>query len=133
MCSKSVVLCQNIADWIRVAGLERHQSGVHDALVFAAEFFADQFFQLLNVEIENLRDQPENKNVFAFVLCGAAQRFDGQTGDRHADINESLIVEVRLDVVGIVKQDAAFAQKMDVILVTMLVKRDEKVGFVTRR
>ena len=96
-------------------------------------FSRDQFLQLFDVEIENLRDQPENENVFAFVLCGAAQRFDRQTGDRHADINESFIVEVWLDVVGIVKQDAAFAQKMDVILVTVLVKRDEKVGFVTRR
>ena len=77
--------------------------------------------------------RPEHENVFALVLGGAAERFDGQTGDGHADINETLVVEVRLDVVGIVKQDAAFAQKIDVVLVTVLVKRDQKIGFVTGR
>ncbi len=133
MCSKLVMFCQNIADWISVAGLEGHERGVHDALVFAAEFFADQCFQLFDVEIENLRDQPENENVFAFVLGGAAERFDGQTCDGNADINETFIVEVRLDVVGIVKQHAAFFQEIEVVLVTVLVKRDEKVGFITGR
>ena len=128
-----VVLRQDIADWIGVAGLERHQRGVDDALVFAGEFFADQCLQLLDIEIENLRDQPEDENVFALVLRGAAERFDGQAGDRHADVNETFVVEVWLDVIGIVKQDAAFFQKVDVVLVTVLIKRDEEVGFVARR
>ena len=130
---ETVVLCQNIADRIGVAGLESHQRRVHDALVFAGEFFADQSFQLISVEIENLRDQPENEDVFAFVLRGAAKRLDGQTCDWHADVNEPLVIEIWLNVVRIVEQHAAVAQETDVVLVTVLVKRDQKIGFVACR
>ncbi len=124
---------EHFADRISVAGLERHQRGIDDALVFAREFFRDQLFQLLGIEIENFRDQSEHENVFAFVFSGAAERFDGEAGDRHADINETFVVEVRLDVVRIVKQHATFAQEIDVVLVTVLIKRDQEIGFVAGR
>ena len=55
--------------------------------------------QFLDIEIENFRDQTEHENVFALVLGRAAERFNGQSSDRHADVNETFIVEVRLDVV----------------------------------
>ena len=129
---KLILLRQDIADRIGVAGLKRHERGVDDALVFAGEFFLDQRLQLLDIEMENFRDQAEDENVFALVLRRSAERFDGQSGDRHADVNETFVVEVRLDVVGIVKQDAAFFQKADVVLVTVLIKRDEEIGFVAR-
>ena len=127
---KLILLRQNVADRVGVAGRERHERGVDDALVFAGEFFLDQRRQLLDIEMKNLRDQAEDENVFALVLGRAAERFDGQAGDRHADVNETFVVEVRLDVVGIVKQDAALFQKVDVVLVTVLIKRDEEIGFV---
>ena len=130
---ESIVFRQDIADRIRIARLECHQCRVHHALVFAGEFFADQSFQFVSVEIENLRDQSENENVFAFVLGRPAERLNREAGNRHADINETFIVQVWLDVIRIVKQDAAFAQKADVVLVTVLVKRDQEIGFVTRR
>ena len=113
--------------------MERHQCCVYDALVFATELFGDQSFQLFDVEIENFCDQAKDENVFALVLGGAAERFDGQTSDRHADINETFVVQVRLDVVRIVKQDPALAQKTDVVLVTVLVERDQKISFVACR
>ena len=75
-------------------------------------------------------DQAEDENVFALVLGRAAERFDGQAGDRNADVDETFVVEIRLDVVRIVKQDAAFLQRVDVVLVTVLVKRDEQIRFV---
>ncbi len=130
---KSILFRQDVADRVSVAGLERHDRGVDDALVFAGEFFRDQRLQLVDVEIENLRDQAEDENVFALVLRRPAERFDRQAGDRHADVNETFVVEVRLDVVRIVKQDAAFFQKVDVVLVTVLIKRDEEIGFIARR
>ena len=37
-----------------------------------------------------------------------------------------------LDVIGIVKENAAFFQEADVVLVTVLIKRDEEIGFVAR-
>ena len=98
-----------------------------------ANFSLISLFSFSVVEMENFRDQAEDENVFALVLGRAAERFDGQTSDGHADVNETFIVQVRLDVVRIVKQDAAFAQKVDVVLVTVLVKRDEKIGFIARR
>src|SRR6266550_3974800 len=82
-----------------VTGLKCHQRRVDDALVLAAEFLGNQPFQLVSVEIENFRDQTEDENIFAFVFGGAAERFDRQTCDRHADVNETFIVEVRLNVV----------------------------------
>ncbi len=83
--------------------------------------------------MENFRDQAEDENVFALVLGRAAQRLDRQASDRHADVDETLVVEVRLDVIGVVKQDAAFFEKVDVVLVAVLIKRDQEIGFVTRR
>src|SRR5205823_4279890 len=97
------------------------------------EFFADQSFQLICVEIENLRDQSEHENVFALVLRGAAQRFDRKAGDGNTDVDETFVVKVRLDVVRIVKQDPAFAQKMEVVLIAVLIKCDEKIGLVACR
>ena len=127
---KLVLLRQDVADGVGVAGRERHDGGVDDALVFAGEFFFDQRRQLLDIEMEDFRDQPEDENVFAFVLRGAAERFDGEAGDRHADVNEAFVVEVGLDVIGIVKENAAVFQKADVVLVAVLIKRDEEIGFV---
>ena len=121
---------EQVADGIGVAGLERHERGVDDALVFAGEFFADQGLQLVDVEMENFRDQAEDENVFALVLGGAAERFDGEAGDRHADVNEAAVIEIGLDVIGIVKEHAALFQKADVVLVAVLIKRDEEIGFV---
>src|SRR5262249_4566527 len=88
---ETIVLCQDVSDWIRVASLKSHQRRVHDALVFAGKFFADQSFQLVGVEVENLCDQSEDENVFTFVLGRATQRFDGETGDGYTNINKSLI------------------------------------------
>jgi hypothetical protein len=44
-----------------------------------------------------------------------------------------LVVEVRLDVVRIVEHDAALADEADMVLVTVLVKRDQKIGFIAGR
>ena len=128
---KLILIGEHFADRIGVAGGERHDGGVDDALVFAGELFLDQRREFFDVEMENFRDQAEHENVFALVLGRAAERFNGQAGDGDADVNETFVIEVRLDVVGIVKEDAAFFQEIDVVLVTVLIKRDEKIGFVT--
>jgi hypothetical protein len=98
-----------------------------------ANFSVISVFSASRHRDENFRDQAEDENVFALVLGRAAERFNGQAGDRHADVNETFVVEVRLDVVRIVKQDAALAEKIDVVLVTVLIKRDQKIGFITGR
>src|SRR4029077_13092219 len=73
------------------------------------------------------------ENVFTLVLGRSAQRFHRQAGDRHTDINGTFVVQVRLNVVRIVKQHAAFFEKSEVVLITVLIKRDQKIGFVTGR
>src|SRR5438105_6252937 len=130
---KLVLMRQDLADRVSVTGGKRHDGGVDDALVFAGKFFFDQRRQLLNVETKNFRDQTENENVFALVLGGPTERFHSQAGDGHADINETFVVEVRLNVVRIVKQHAAFFEKVNVVLLTVLIKRDQKIGYVTGR
>src|SRR6202011_4347891 len=130
---KLIPFRQHVADGIGVASRKRHDGGVDDALVFAGELFFDQLRQFLDIETKNFRDQTENENIFTLVLGGSAQRFHRQAGDRHADVNETLVVEVRLNVVRIVKQDTAFFEKVDVVLITVLIKSDKKVGFITGR
>src|SRR4029079_2748408 len=85
-----------------------------------------------DIETKNLRDQAEDENVFAFVLRRSAERFDGEPGDRHADVNETFVIKVWLDVIRVVKEDAALFQKADVVLITMLIERDQEVGFISR-
>src|SRR5207302_1599119 len=46
---------------------------------------------------------------------------------------EPLVIEIWLNVVRIVEQHAAVAQETDVVLVTVLVKRDQKIGFIACR
>ena len=129
---KFVLLRQDIADGVGVAGGKRHDGGVGDARVFAGKFFFDQGRQLLDIEVKDFRDQPEDEDVFALVLRRSAERFDRQSGDGHADVNETFVVQIGLDVVGVVEEDAAVFQKADVVLVTVLIKRDEEVGFIAR-
>src|SRR5437762_3331591 len=130
---KLVLMRQDLADGVSVTGGKRHDGGVDDALIFAGKLFFDQRRQLLDVETKNFCDQTEHKNVFTLVLGRSAQRFHRQAGDRHADVNETFVVEVGLDIVRIVKQHAAFFEKVDVVLITVLIKRDQKIGFVTGR
>src|SRR5207244_3325356 len=127
---KFILLRQDVADGVSVTGGKRHDGGVGDAGVFAGKFFFDQRRELLDIEMKNFRDQTEDENVFAFVLRRSAKSFDGQSCDWHADVNKTFIVEVRLDVVGIVKEHAAIFQEADVVLVAVLIKRDEEIGFV---
>ena len=94
---------QDLADGVSVAGRKSHDGRVDDALIFAGKLFFDQRCQLLDVETKNFRNQTEDENVFASVLGRAAERFHRQPCDRNADIHETFVVEVRLDVVRIVK------------------------------
>ena len=77
------------------------------------------------------RDEAERVNVFALVLGRAADGFDGRAGNRNADVVIILFpFRLRLDVVGIVKHDAAFFERADVVFVGMLVKRQQHVRLV---
>ena len=95
-----------------------------------ANFSLISFLSLSASRLKIFAIRPSDENVFAFVLRSAAQRLDRQTCDGNSDINETFVVEVRFDVVGIVKQHAAFAQEIEVVLITVLIKRDEKIGFI---
>ena len=57
----------------------------------------------------------------------------GQARNRHADMVIILFpFRLRLDVVGIVKHDAALFQRTDVVFVGVLVKRQQHVRLVAR-
>ena len=52
-------------------------------------------------------------------------------GNRNADVVIILLpFRLRLDVVGVVKHDAALFERVDVVFVGMLVKRQQHVGLV---
>ena len=81
-------------------------------------------FELRHIQIKHPRHQPEHKHVLALVLRRAADGFDGPARNRNAHRPAAFLAGIGLDVVGIVKQNAAGAQRMDVILVGVLIKRD---------
>src|SRR5207237_1796331 len=130
---KLILMRQELDDGVSVAGRKRHNGGVDDALIFTGKLFFDQRRQLLDIKMKNLRDQAEDENIFALVFGRAAECFDCQSGNGYADINKTFVVEVGLDVVRIVKQDADFFEKVDVVLIHVLIKREEQNGIVTRR
>ena len=116
-----------------VAGMERRQRVVHDALVLAAKALGNQFFQLRHVEIEHPRNEAERVNVFALVLGRAADGLDRQRGNGNADVVIVLLpFGLGLDVVGVKQHDAALFERVDVAFVGMLVKRQQHVGLVAR-
>ncbi len=95
-----------------VTGVERGQGVVQNAGVLAGETFADEFFQLGHVQIEHLGHQAEGENIFALVLGRAADGFDRQAGNGHADMMIFLLpFGLGFDVVGIVKDDAALFER----------------------
>ena len=123
---------KHVADRIGKPGLKGHQRGVEHILGFPAEAFRDQFFQLLDIKMKNLGQQTEDKNVFPLVLGRAAQRLNGQSRDGHTHMDKPLLLGVGLHVVGIIKQDPALAQIVNVFIVTVLIKRHEKIRLIPR-
>ena len=115
-----------------VTGVECAQGGVDDALVLAGEALRHQFGQLGYLEIEHAGQQTEGENVFALVFGGAADGLDGQRGDRHRQMAVGLFgLGGGGDVRGIIQDDAALAQAVDMAVVGVLVERDEQIGLVT--
>ena len=98
--------------------------------VFPPEALADERGELLDIEVEDAGDQAEDEEILALVLGGAADGLDGGGGDRHADRGEALVVGVGFDVVGVVDQHAALAERGQMALVAVLVEGDEEVGLV---
>ena len=122
---------EDVAQGVAVAGMEGGEGAFDDAFVLAAEALGDEAFELGNVQIEHFCDQAEGKDVFALVLGGAADCFNGAAGNGNGHVAVILFpCGVGLDVVGIVEDNAAFAQGTDVLLVGMGIKGDEHVGFV---
>ncbi len=76
--------------------------------------------------------QPQHENILPLVLRRAADRLDRQPRDRHAHVDEPLIVQIRLHVIGIVQQHAALAQRFDMIAVGVIVKRHQKIRLIAR-
>src|ERR1043166_9198942 len=117
---------------VAVTGVEGGERIVQHARIFAGETFADEAFQFRNIQSEHLGHQPERKNIFALVLGSAADRFNCQSGNGNADVVIFFLpFSLRLDVVRIVKHDAALLQRVDMVLVGVLIKRQQNVGFVS--
>ncbi len=77
--------------------------------------------------------QAQHEDVLPLVLRGSPKRLDGQPRDRNPNMDELLLVRVRLDVVGIIEQDSTIAKKANMVLVAVLMEGDEEVRFVSRR
>ena len=114
----------------RVTGVEGQHGVADNVFVLTAEALFNEGGQLLNVEVEDARDEAENVDVLALVLAGAADGFDGAAGDGNGDLGEAVVALDGCDVVGIVEEHAAGAEGTDVGVVAVLVECDEHVGAV---
>ena len=75
---------------------------------------------------------PSAKNVLTLVTGSAADRLDCQAGD--GDTNVAILGQpffTRLHVVAVVNQNAPLGQVIDMIIVRVLVKGKQHVGFIT--
>ena len=125
---------EKIGDVVRlvaVPGLERVHGGLHHALALGRKTLVDQPLEFLEVEVEHSADQAECINVFALVASRAADRLNRQAGDGDPDV--PIFIKplfVRLNVVAVVNQNTALAQVADVVLVGMLVERQQHIGLI---
>ena len=100
---------------------------------FAAETFSDQALQLLGIEMKDGRNKTQNKNILPLVFGGPSKRLNGQARYGNAHINISFIIQIRLDLIGIIQKYATFLKKTDMIQVAMLIKGDQKIRLITGR
>ena len=83
----------------------------------------------LNTEVTN----PRTKRFFPRSLAVPPERFDRGARNRNSDMTNTLVGSIRLDVIRVIKTNAAIAQRRDMAVVTVLVKRHKNVGFVAGR
>lgn len=97
---KLVATVQDVADWIRVASIERQVHIAQHILRLAAKTLLEDQAQLLHVQLENPGQQAKREKILPLLAIRAAQRLN----------------RVRR------KQHSAFLQAADMVLVAMLVK-----------
>ena len=114
-----------------VAGMKGRQRVVHDALVFAAETFADQFLEFRHIQIEHLGDQSPERKCFCLCLwpCRRWLRPSGRKSGRRHDDTPFAIPASAPRGRNRTGQSALF-QGIDVVLVGMLIKGQQHIGFI---
>ena len=95
------------------------------------ELGLDNVDKFLALELEQVGEQAENKDVLAAVPGGSADSLHRRAGHGHPDQGNPAVGQVRLDVVRVVEANPAVAQCIDVIFVAVLVEGDQEVGIVT--
>lgn len=117
----------------RVTRIERQHRIAHEVLAFPAETLLHELRQLRDIEPEDPRDQTEHEDVLPLLLRVAADRLHRRRRDRHANRGETFVVRIRRHVILVVDQHPAGPQRLDVVLVTVLVERHEEVRRVAGR
>ena len=118
---------------VGVTGVEGGQRVLRDALVLAGEALGDELLKLRQVQVEHAGDQAERVKVLALVLRRAADGLNCQTGDRYADVVVvGGLVGADFDVVRIVQHDAALLERAEMVLIRLLIKRQEHIGVIAR-
>ena len=103
--------------------MEGRERGGGDALGLAFEAFGNQPLNTAGIEVKHARDQAKCKNVFALVLGRAADGFHSKLGNRTADVAKFFLqILTRLHMRGVVQDDAAFFDEINVVIVAVLVK-----------
>ncbi|MFM1944074.1 MAG: hypothetical protein RI897_3056 [Verrucomicrobiota bacterium] len=118
-------------DGVGVAGVEGEEGVIDDAFVFTGEALSDEEFEFGDIEVEHAGEEAEHEDVFTFIAGGSADGFDGEVGDGDTDVAVVFLpFRFGFHVVGIVEDDAAFAEGIDMAFVGVLVEGDEEVGFI---
>ena len=117
----------------RVAGVEREHRVADDVFVLAAKALLDERGELRNIEVEDPCDDAEHVDILALVFRRAADGFDGARRDRDGNLREAVVLGVGGDVVGVVEEHATGAQRTDMRVVAVLIKRHEHVRAVAGR
>ena len=81
-----------------------------DGGIFAGKSFFEELVQFWHAQVEHPGEQTQCEYVFALVAPAAADGFDRQSRNGHADVSVlgEVFREDFLHVIGIVQNDAAF-------------------------
>ena len=118
---------------VAVAGGKGSQGVRHHGRILAGETFLNQLGELLHVEVIDFCEQSERVNIFALVAAGPADGLDHEARNGHAHMAVTVLpLRLRCHMIRIIKHDAAELDRLDVVLVAVLVEAEQHVRLITR-
>ena len=101
-----------------------------DILRLFAKFSSDDLAHAIGIELVDGAEEAEDENVLTARLRAAADRLDGRGGEGDSDVDDAALVFDLFYLIAVVEADAAVFERLEVVVVGVLIKGDQGVRFV---